>query len=210
MHGVYKLKPKRAVAVIAAVSIAICCLIAVMILQISRANNSFIDNRDGKTYRTVKIGEQIWMAENLNYKTDSSWCYDNADSNCAKYGRLYSWDAAMKACPSGWHLPDAEEWEELEDFVGGSKAAGAKLKSELPNWDGTDDYGFSALPGGSRDSDGSFDGLGSIGSWWMSAVHNHLYAGGAHMDTDYASLGSNDDYMPRGFSVRCVRDLISR
>ncbi|MDR2694074.1 MAG: fibrobacter succinogenes major paralogous domain-containing protein, partial [Chitinispirillales bacterium] len=115
---------------------------------------TFTDSRDGKTYNTVKIGKQTWMAENLNYGTSSgSWCYNDRDSYCKKYGRLYEWETAKKTCPSGWHLPSRQEWEALVTYAGGYEAAGKRLKSTI-GWNdsgsGTDDYGFSALPGGGR------------------------------------------------------------
>jgi uncharacterized protein (TIGR02145 family) len=136
---------------------------------------------EGQTYKIVKIGSQTWMAENLNFKTGNSWCYDNADSNCAKYGRLYTWEAAMKACPSGWHLPNNREWLELMEAAGGrlvyesddarSEYYIADLKSKT-GWEkeevgnGTDNFGFSALPGGLRRADGSFDWIGRSSYWW--------------------------------------------
>ncbi|MCL2182865.1 MAG: fibrobacter succinogenes major paralogous domain-containing protein, partial [Chitinispirillia bacterium] len=169
---------------------------------------SFTDKRDGKTYRTVKIGNQTWMAENLNYKTGSSVCYDNKESSCQKYGRLYDWDDAMKACPAGWHLPSDAEWTALTDFVGGEKTAGTKLKSKT-GWykAATDDYGFSALPGGGGYSGGSFYGAGGYGDWWSATDSDTSDAWSRYM-------GYNNDGVDRYSyseanlcSVRCVRDF---
>ncbi|MDR2592837.1 MAG: hypothetical protein LBC59_08535, partial [Chitinispirillales bacterium] len=141
------------------------------------------DTRDGQTYKTVTIGKQTWMAENLNYKTDSSWCYKNADSNCVKYGRLYNWYAAMSACPSGWYLPTKADWRE----IAGAASRGyygdlARLKavrgwnnndcydpfSEKKFFVGNDEYGFCALPGGERSAIGEFVNIGLDGYWWTS------------------------------------------
>lgn len=81
----------------------------------------FTDERDGQTYKVIKIGKQVWMAENLNYETKDSYCYENAPANCEKYGRLYTWEAALNACPLGWHLPTKEEFETLVANVGEKK-----------------------------------------------------------------------------------------
>jgi uncharacterized protein (TIGR02145 family) len=188
----------------------------------------FTDARDGKTYRRVKIGQQMWMAENLNYQTDSSWCYDNDPANCAKYGRLYAWNAAMAgspssnsspsgvqgACPVGWHLPSGGEnvyyeWNTLIAAVdggslGGSSAtAGTMLKAKSPDWDGTDDFGFSALPGGYRDAyNGTFRELGTHGRWW-TATENKEYGAFFLWMTGSQHMFDSKGY---GMSVRCVQD----
>ncbi len=148
----------------------------------------------GKTYKTVKIGTQIWMAENLNYagpNGDIGRYYDNDPANGEKYGRLYAWEEAMKVCPEGWHLPSKEEWEILMNFAGGEKIAGKKLKAKdgwFEDGNGTDDYGFSALPGGLCFSDGNFIDVGSRGYWWSSAYeHNSFrayYCGICYCDED--------------------------
>jgi len=134
-----------------------------------QSGSSFTDLRDGKKYRIVKIGDNTWMAENLNYKIDDSWCYDNDESNCKKYGRLYNWGAAMEACPTGWRLPTYEEWDDLIQ-IAGNDVAGVKLKSKTDldnNNRGSDELDFSALPGGRRDGNNhSFTNVGTEAIWW--------------------------------------------
>jgi uncharacterized protein (TIGR02145 family) len=172
--------------------------------------HTFTDTRDGKIYKTVKIGEQVWLAENLNYEADGSKCYKNDPAHCEKYGRLYNWATAMKACPKGWHLPSKEEWETLVDFVGGWETAGKYLKSKsgwLKNGNGEDKYGFSALPGGVGDSDGDFGVVGGYGYWW-SATEEGGSPNADIMDMGYDDEGvyydsSNKSYL---LSVRCLQD----
>ncbi|WP_290913874.1 fibrobacter succinogenes major paralogous domain-containing protein [Fibrobacter sp.] len=215
------------------------------------------DSRDGQTYKTVTIGDQVWMAENLNYaytgvpynysgytSDSTSWCYENDPANCAKYGRLYTWAAAMDSsgtwstngkgcgygsecsptgtirgiCPEGWHLPDTTEWNTLFSAVGGVQdedyayrwhGAGTALKS-TGGWyndrNGTDAFGFSALPAGYRLNNGSCNYEGYDAYFWSSTEGSSHNAYGMNLHTygDYAYLGYKYKY--GGFSVRCLKD----
>jgi uncharacterized protein (TIGR02145 family)/uncharacterized repeat protein (TIGR02543 family) len=161
-------------------------------------------------YKTVKIGTQTWMAENINVETSNSSCYDNNSANCAIYGRLYTWEAAMSVCPIGWHLPTEVEWNILVEYVGGSSGAGKKLKS-TSGWDsrsigknGADDLGFSALPGGIRIGNNS-SSIGESGYWWSATEDNSL----AYIFTLYDfSDGASGYYNGKSIfnAVRCVSD----
>jgi len=209
-------------------------------------NGTFTDSRDGKTYKIVTIGRKKWMAENLNYQPQSgnSWCYDNNNSNCDKYGRLYDWKTAMTVCPEGWYLPSRREWDNLGETVGGKKkiihmtekiywyGAGKKLK-KLYGWNdykgqsgnGTNEYGFSALPSGSGSwnlkfkdaseillgggtSEWSFSGIGEFGQWWTDEKDKDNFKG-IYL---YTRLINNSEdsmierivYWSNGLSVRCV------
>jgi uncharacterized protein (TIGR02145 family) len=126
---------------------------------------------DIANYKTAEIGDQTWMAENLDYYVAGSKCYNDDPANCTKYGRLYDWETAKNVCPSGWHLPSDAEWTELTAFAGSSSTAGTKLKA-TSGWNlsigGSDDHGFSALPGGRCNSGGTFYGVGDQGYWWSS------------------------------------------
>jgi len=173
-------------------------------------SNTITDPRDGKTYRTVKIGKLTWMAQNLNFRprTDNTWCYGNDNDNCDKYGRLYLWDAAMSACPAGWRLPTKEDWDDLIWEADGKDAAGSRLKSKSGwsnNGNGTDKFGFSALPGGRRD--GSFDNVGTGGYWWSATEFGSGigYVWYRRMLSDNSNVDEDGYRKSYGFSVRCVR-----
>ena len=167
------------------------------------------DSRDGQIYKTVKIGLQTWMAQNLNYKTDSSSCYNDSTEYCDKYGRLYTWTAAKTACPSGWHLPKSEEWETLFNAVGGMSTAGKVLKT-ASDWysggNGTDAFGFSALPAGNGDGNGEFNYESYLAYFWSSTELDSYYAYDIHLYCSYDNAGLVYDGKDYGFSVRCLQD----
>ena len=176
--------------------------------------DSITDKRDGKTYATVTIGEQTWMAENLRFNYSgsdaSSYCYKNNDSDCDKYGRLYTWseDMARNICPSGWHLPDNEDWKTLINSTGGVDYAGRKLKARS-TWSnsgkGSDAYCFSALAAGFRDTSKNYSQQGLNASFWSATRYDGT-------DVLYWSLNADNSLVIRdagnrnnAFSVRCIK-----
>ncbi len=176
------------------------------------AKDYLIDPRDGQTYEIVIIGNQTWMAENLNYQTTNSWWYDNSSTNGDIYGMLYTWDAAQTACPSGWHLPSDGEWKVLTDFLGGAYVAGGKMKEagtvhwNAPNTGATNSSGFTALPGGYRDTSGLFYFLGPYGYWWSSTEYTSGLAWGRYMDYDDDQGDRGFDTKASGYNVRCIKN----
>jgi len=192
---------------------------------LSQTSGTFTDKRDGQTYEFVVIGNQTWMAENLNYITPDSWCYADSICNCEKYGRLYTWKASMTACPDGWHLPSDEEWKNLECFIGMTKEEadiflyrgerkGTKLKSNS-DWGSIRDQdsefnktGFNALPSGFRMyTDGSFLGKSKDARWWTSSTEvwdGNTYAFRRCIYIDKTGIDRDAASPSLGFSVRCV------
>jgi len=191
--------------------------------------STFTDSRDGQTYSAVTIGTQTWMAENLNYDAgDGSVCYDSLASNCDTYGRLYDWATVMDGasssesspsgvqgvCPVGWHVPSDAEWETLVKYVdpnasgNSSNNAGTKLKSKSGwnnNGNGTDEYGFSALPGGGGSSV-DFGNAGDFGNWWSATEVGASSARSRYMDYNYDFVDRFSNHKTNLYSVRCVRD----
>ncbi|WP_295098139.1 fibrobacter succinogenes major paralogous domain-containing protein [uncultured Fibrobacter sp.] len=178
-------------------------------IMAATTHGTLVDKRDGKEYRTVKIGNQMWMAENLNYKAQGSYCYEEDESNCSKYGRLYEWKAAIKACPDGWHLPSMAEFGALFNSVGGRQVAGKSLKSKV-GWNnggnGVDAFWFSALPAGVRTYKGDFLEEGNFAHYWSSTKASDYDAFYVYLNlgVDDAIRFFND--MLVGFSVRCLQD----
>jgi uncharacterized protein (TIGR02145 family) len=180
------------------------------------------DKRDNKKYKTVIIGTQTWMAENLNYNAKGSKCYDNKSENCKKYGMLYNWATALKACPSDWHLPTNAEWDELHNYADlyASNEAAMYLKAAngWNNWyspyggngsgNGTDDFGFSALPGGYGNSDGSFNNVGGSGNWWSANEYEYYSYSACPRGTTctISSASWHGNSKNALLNVRCLQD----
>jgi uncharacterized protein (TIGR02145 family) len=178
------------------------------------------DARDGKVYKTVNIGSQTWMAENLAFKTDSGcWVYDNDQSNLAKYGYLYDWETSEKICPSGWHLPSDVEWTTLINYLGKNMAGGKmKATTDWPNdyrSIATNESGFNALSAGNRSSKGKFYNLRTSTAFWSSTIDVYGASNGAgayelmYYSDDLSRGGSMINfghYLSTGYSVRCLKD----
>ena len=168
-----------------------------------------IERDDIRRYKTVTIGNQTWTARNLDIQTGNSWCYADKQSNCDKYGRLYDWFTAMNICPVGWHLPTSKDWDVLMVAVGGSSVAGKKLKAYhgwYNNDNVTDDFQFSALPGGDRLPYGDFNNAVGNGFWWTAT---ECSGGNAYYRYMYYNRDLVlEDYIDKsfGFSARCVQD----
>lgn len=204
----------------------------------------FIDDRDQKKYRMVTIGSQIWMAENLDYADTveypgmkgRNWCYNNSLDSCAKYGRLYSWAAAMDSagifstngkncgwrktcspaypvrgiCPKGWHLPSSGEWKTLYSAMGSTPYYAIQAKGFVKWPNATDAYGFSAFPAGySYDYLGGryFSHVGSLAEFWSSTEDDSIF--GAHTFYLKDVAGGVTIEGPdkiNGYSVRCLKN----
>jgi len=167
--------------------------------------DSFKDLRDGHSYRTVRIGNITWMAENLNFEMKSSRCGGVNAVNGLQYGRFYNWDDAKNACPAGWLLPTRQDWHNLIQAVGGEQIAGKNLKSGR-GWriggNGTDQFGFSAIPG---------NDAGEISSWWSATSSPLTLMRGIIVDEIYSqSIAWNSDSVVRNRlggqqQVRCIQ-----
>lgn len=186
------------------------------------------DPRNGQTYKTVKIGDQVWMAQNLNFETLNSYCYKDSVEYCAKYGRLYIWSAAVArsedecgygricslgvsyvqgVCPDGWHLPSADEWNILLANAGGVDHAARLFQSQIGWLEGKDVFGFAALPSGCRDDDGYYFGEGErCATFWSSTEYGSGEA--YYMDFSYDGFDVHLGGREKGYglSVRCIKN----
>jgi uncharacterized protein (TIGR02145 family) len=146
--------------------------------------------------------------------TRPGYCwYDNDSTTYVQtYGALYNWHTVNtgKLCPTGWHVPGDDEWTTLTTYLGGQIVAGGKLKDtihwDLPNYDATNEYRFTALPGGHRDFDGAFYGIDYSGKWWSATEFDTNGAWGREMYSSYSGVSVGNYSKHDGFSVRCVRD----
>jgi len=190
---------------------------------------------EGNVYKTVTIGTHLWMKENLKTtkyndgtdiplvtdKTDwgdlttPGYCwYENSKSIGTTYGALYNWYTVStgKVCPTGWHVPIDEEWTFLTSYLGGEDVAGGKLKESgtnhwgSPNTGATNESGFTALPGGYRNYNGTFDNFGNFGYWWSATENDAAYAWNRYMFYGYANVYRYFKHKEVGLSVRCIRD----
>jgi len=192
---------------------------------------AFTDSRDNKTYHWVKIGNQTWMSENLNYDAGTgSWVYheivyNNDSVNVATYGRLYDWETACNVCPDGWHLPSDIEWTELTNYLesngygyGGSGNDIAKSMAATSGWIGIDSVGtvgndqasnnssgFSALPGGGRVY-GTCSALQFSGYWWSSSEFDSSDAYCRFMHANFKEVLRNHYSKSYGISIRCIKN----
>lgn len=171
------------------------------------------DARDQQTYQTIQMGDTWWMSENLRYDAgEGSYCYDNTAARCDTYGKLYTWEAAMRSCPDGWHLPSLTEFETMINSLGGSELAGGKLKDyERQIWrevnvGATNEVGFNALPAGRRYDSGLFAGAGYYAQFFASTEYNSKEAYNMTIGFDYANVFVYNYKKVYAISVRCVKN----
>ena len=179
---------------------------------------TLVDLRDSQTYKTVVIGTQTWMAQNLDYTMGASSCYDDSVKNCQTYGRLYSWISADSACPQGWHLPSDSEWVVMEEFLGMDSNAtqhtggrgttqGTMLKSDTSLWiinAGNNATGFSAIPSGIY-GETQYSILGDIAYFWTSTPVDSTDAFFRALIGSYPTITKILFPMSYRMSVRCIK-----
>jgi uncharacterized protein (TIGR02145 family) len=184
-------------------------------IMLGQPTNSFTDTRDGEVYAIIKIVNSAdqttttWMAQNIRYETSDSWAYENNIKYLKDFGRLYKWEAAIKACPKGWHLPSDEEWTTLVNFFGGEEKAGTALKSTKgweENGNGTNSSRFNALPGGSRHVNYVYRSLGVNGFWWSSTEMVGDVVWFRFISSFSSNVNRDNCGKTNGLSVRCVKD----
>jgi uncharacterized protein (TIGR02145 family) len=167
--------------------------IAALLLALYISNQSAFSQ-----IKSVKIGNLVWSAENMNVNLPGSWTYNGTKANGDKYGRLYTWAAAQKVCPAGWHLPSSNEWEQLVKALGGEEVAGEKIKINGSS-------GFNAQMAGYSNG-GNFWFLESYGGFWTASSFDKEHAWYFYFTKKESSLTKTYFSKSYGFSVRCVKN----
>jgi uncharacterized protein (TIGR02145 family) len=215
---------------------AILFVLIFVFMSFAGLQSQTVKDGDGNIYLTVNIGKQVWIAENLNttklndgkpiqlvtddkkwreLKTPAYCLYNNDIKNKEIYGALYNWYTVNtgKLCPKGWHVPTDQEWDALVDFLGGARTAGDKLKEAgVDHWQNilivaTNDYDFTALPGGMRYFAGDFPIFGdSYAIWWTSTELSTSQARNRGLHDSSSAVFNGSDNKGSGFSVRCIMD----
>lgn len=175
-------------------------LILVLLFSLAFIFSNCDQKQRDTTYQFVEIqiASTIWMAENLSLPVNESYCYLDSNSNCIKYGRLYTWNAAMKACPKGWKLPSDQDWFDLTNDIGGS-LFGAEALKELGK------SGFNALYGGKRLKNGTYIGIGKSAIFWSSSEVDEKYAWNRIIDVASNEVQGNPANKSDAYCVRCIK-----
>jgi uncharacterized protein (TIGR02145 family) len=161
--------------------------------------NVFTDTRDNQEYSFIDVDGTLWMADNLNYKSDDSYCYDAENAKCDNFGRLYTWKAATNTCPDGWRLPNDDDWKKLIWHNGGIEYAGKELKEG-------GESGFNALMAGYRDKHNFYGKVNESTYFWSSTEQNENYASFRGMYHNNDNIGPYTYTKADAFSVRCIKD----
>jgi uncharacterized protein (TIGR02145 family) len=210
----------------------------IILMSISGCHSNSVKDIDGNVYRTVTIGTQVWMKENLrtsryndgtaiplvagsdawvNMKSAAFCWFNNEETNKEVYGALYNWHVIStgKLCPEGWHVPEDSEWVKLRAFLekdGFGEDTGDKLKEagtshwKSPNSEANNKSGFTALPGGYRSYNGSFNFLGIAGYWWSSTEYMAATSYFWNLRYKFSYVYKYISDKTNGFSVRCIKD----
>jgi uncharacterized protein (TIGR02145 family) len=190
----------------------------VLIDPFSLDSGTFIDSKDNQEYEWVRIGNQVWMSENYRYAdTSGSYIYDNLIYNDSVYGKLYSWESALRNEPEGWHLPTHSEWLELSNYLGGDSLAGGALKDTSSLWfadnfGATNESGFKALPGGNfvysfnYPEDSYFIGDNTSAYFWTNTKTDLINIKFISIWYDRLNIVSSYTTRNDGLSVRYVKD----
>jgi uncharacterized protein (TIGR02145 family) len=191
-----------------------------------------VNDNDGNTYKTIKVGSQTWMAENLKttryndnapipfvtevaiWSALSTSAYTWYNNDSIAYGALYNWYAVNtgKLCPTGWHVPSDDEWTGLTTYLGGDSIAGDKIKETgtihwlTPNTEASNESGLTGLPGGYRSNIGTFGNIKKIGYWWSSTSFSTVDAYYRFISSDFEPVVRSNSSKRGGFSIRCVMD----